>query len=159
MEGVKRDSYRKQNVEMRRVINDADSFQEPLKIFEQKISVFEKTEHAQIHANARDQPAASGVLISGFAHLAAQPKIHCGGPEQKRGERRVPRSVKNVTGHHEKIFPRLPRTDTPVKGDNDYEENDESEGIKKHAGRNTVESTARFIRTMPSQMFRGSWTV
>ena len=54
MESVKGNSDRKQNVQMRRLIDDPDSRKQPLKIFEQKVSVFEKSEHAQIHANARD---------------------------------------------------------------------------------------------------------
>ena len=72
------------------------------------------------------------MLISGFGHLTAKPKVHRGGPEQERSERRVPRAIKNVTGYDEQIFPRLPRTDAPVKSDNDYEENDERERIKEH---------------------------
>jgi hypothetical protein len=72
------------------------------------------------------------MLISGFAHSTAKPKIHGGGSEQKRSERRVPCAVKNVTGYDEQIFPRLPRTNAPVKTDDDYEENDERERIKKH---------------------------
>ena len=132
MEGVKRNSDRKQNVQMRRLIDDPQSREEPLKILEQKVSVFKEPEHAQIHANARNQPATSCVLISGFAHLTAEPKIHRGGPEQERSERRVPGAVKNVTGYDEQIFPRLPRTNAPVKSDDDYEENDERERIKEH---------------------------
>ena len=72
------------------------------------------------------------MLISGFGHLTAKPKIHRGGPEQERSERRVPRAIKNVTGYDEQIFPRLPRTNAPVKSDNDHEENDERERIKEH---------------------------
>ena len=132
MESVKGDSDRKQNVQMRRLIDDPDLCEQPLKVLEQKISVFEEPEHAQIHANARNQPATSCMLISGLGHLPAEPKIHRGGPEQERCERRVPRAIKNVTGYNEQIFPRLPRTNAPVKSDNDYEENDERERIKEH---------------------------
>ena len=117
---------------MRRLIDDPDLREQPLEILEQKVSVFKEPEHAQIHANARDQPATSCMLISGFGHPTAKPKIHRGSPEQQRSERRVPRAVKNVTGYDEQIFPRLPRTNAPVKSDNDYEENDERERIKEH---------------------------
>src|SRR6201993_1824978 len=127
MESVEGNSDRKQNVQMRRLVDDPNSREQPLKIFEQKISVFKKTEHAQIHANARNQPAASCMLISGFAHLMAKPKIHRCCPEQERSERRVPGAVKNVTGYDEQIFPGLPRTNAPEKSDNDYEENDKRE--------------------------------
>ena len=72
------------------------------------------------------------MLISGFGHLTAKPKIHRGRPEQERSERRVPGAVKNVTGYHEQIFPRLPRTNAPVERDNDHEENDERERSKEH---------------------------
>jgi hypothetical protein len=132
MESVKGNSDRKQNVQMRRLIDDPQSREEPLKILEQKVSVFKEPEHAQIHANARNQPATSCMLISGFAHLTTKPEIHRGGPEQEGSERRVPGAIKNVTGYHEQIFPRLPRTNAPVESDNDHEENDERERIEEH---------------------------
>ena len=117
---------------MRRLIDDPHSRQEPLKILQQKVSVFKEPEHAQIHANARNQPATSCMLISGFAHFTAKPEIHRGRPEQEGSERRIPGAIKNVTGYDEQIFPRLPRTNAPVKSDNDYEENDERERIEEH---------------------------
>ena len=132
MKCVKGNSDRKQNVQMRRLINDPHSREEPLKILEQKVSVFKEPEHTQIHANACDQPAAPCMLISGFGHSTAKPKVHRGGPEQERSERGIPGTVKNVTGYDEQIFPRLPRTNAPVKSDNDHEENDERERIKEH---------------------------
>jgi hypothetical protein len=141
MESVKGNSDRKQNVQMRRLINDPDSREQPLKILEQKVSVFKEPEHAQIHANARNQPATS-LLISGFAHLAAKPKIHRGGPEQKRSERWVPGAVKNITGYDEQIFSGLPRMNAPEKSDDDHIENNERERIKEH-GEATIESHCR----------------
>jgi hypothetical protein len=132
MESVKGNSDRKQNVQMRRLIDDPQSREQPLKILEEKISVFEKPEHAQIHANARDQPATSCMLIFGFGQLTAKPEIHRSGPKQESSEGRVPSAIKNVAGYDEQIFPRLPRFNTPVKSDDDYEENDERERIKEH---------------------------
>ena len=133
MEGVKGNSDGKQNVQTRRLIDDPDSREQPLKIFEQKIPVFEKTEHAQIHADAGDQPATLCMLIPGFAHLSTKPEIHGRRPEKEPGEGRVPCPIKNVAGCNEKIFTRLPRTDAPVRSDDHCEENDESERIEKHA--------------------------
>jgi len=78
-------------------------------------------------------------MISGFAHLTAKPKIHRCGPEQERSERRVPGAIKNVAGYDEQIFPRLPRSNTPVKSDDDHEETDERERIKEH-GEAAIES-------------------
>ena len=72
------------------------------------------------------------MLIFRFGHLTAKPKIHRGGPEQQRSERRVPGAIKNIAGYDEQIFPRLPRANAPVKSDNDHEENDERERIKEH---------------------------
>ena len=72
------------------------------------------------------------MLIFSFAHSTAKPEIHRGGPEQERSEGRVPGAIKNVAGYDEQIFPRLPRTNAPVKSDNDYEENDKRERIKEH---------------------------
>ena len=142
MESVKRNSDRKQDVQMRRLIEDPDSREQPLEILEQKVSVFKEPEHAQIHANARNQPTTSCMLISGFAHSTAKPKIHRCGAEQERGERRVPSAIKNVTGYDEQVFPRCPGTNAPVKGDNDHEENDESERVKEH-GEATIELYCR----------------
>src|SRR6476660_1959378 len=142
MESVKGNSDRKQNVQMRRLIDDPQSREQPLKILEQEVSVFKEPEHAQIHANARNQPATSCMLIPGFGHLTAKPKIHRGGPEQKPGERRVPGAVKNITGYHEQIFSGLPRTNAPEKSDNDHVENNEGERIKKH-GEATIELRCR----------------
>jgi hypothetical protein len=142
MESIKRNADRKQNVQMRRLVNDPDSREQPLKIFEQKVSVLKEPEHAQIHANARNQPATSGMLIPGVAHLTAKPEIHRGGTEQERSERRVPGAIKNVTGYDEQIFPCLPRTNAPVGRDNDHEENNERERIKEH-GEATIELPGR----------------
>jgi hypothetical protein len=124
------------------LIEDSDSRDQPLKVFEQKVSVFKEPEHAQIHANARNQPATSCMLIFGFGHLTAKPKIHRGSPEQERSERRVPGAIKNVTGYDEQIFPGLPRTNAPVKSDNNHEKNDERERIKEH-GEATIELHCR----------------
>lgn len=112
---------------MRRLIHDSDLSQQPLKILQQKIPVLEKTQHAQIHANARNQPTTSCMLIFGLGHLAAQPEIHGRRPKQKRSERRVPGAVKNVAGYDENIFAGLPGANAPVNGNDDYEKNDESE--------------------------------
>src|SRR5436190_22715672 len=139
---VKGNSDRKQNVQMRRLINDPHSREQPLKILEQKVSVFEKPQHAQIHANARNQPATSCMLISGLAHLTAKPEIHRGGPEHERSEWRVPGAVKNVAGYDEKILACLPGFNAPVSSDYDYKENDESERIKEHV-ENTIELPCR----------------
>ena len=155
MESVKRNSDREQNVQMRRLVNDPCSRKKPLKILEQKISVFEKAEHAQVHANARDQPATSGTLICGLAHLTTKPEIHRGGPEQESGKRRVPCAIKNVAGYYEKIFARLPRTDTPVSSDDDDKENDESERIKEHA-KAAIESRYPRAPIILFETYRGS---
>jgi hypothetical protein len=117
---------------MRRLINDPQPRKQPLKILEQKIPVFEKSEHAQIHANAGDEPPTFCMLIFGFAHLSTKPEIHGGRPEQEPGEGRVPGSIKNVAGYDEKVFTRLPGTYAPVNRDDDCEENDESERVEKH---------------------------
>src|SRR5262245_40532480 len=131
MERVKGNSDRKQNVQVRWLIDDPDSREQPLKILEQKVSVFKEPEHAQIHANARNQPATSR-MFSGLGHLTAKQKIHRCGPKQKRSKWRVPCAIKNITGYDEQIFSGLPRTNAPVGSDNDHIENNERERIKKH---------------------------
>src|SRR5712691_2392655 len=103
---------------MRRLIDDADAREEPLEILKEKISVFEEAEHAQVHAHARDQPAAFCMSIFRFSNLPAEPEIHCGGGKQQRGKRWIPCAVKNVT------------------------EDDESERIKQH-GESAIELRCR----------------
>jgi hypothetical protein len=102
---------------------------------EQKISVFEKTEHAQVHANAGDQPTLPGSAFLSFAYLAPEPEIHrrCG--KKQRGKGRIPRAVENVAGDHEQVFSQLPPAETPVERNDDYIENDEGKRIKKHDGK------------------------
>lgn len=56
MKGVKGNANRQKDVEVGWMINDTDACQQPLEIFEQEISVFEETEHAQVHANAGHEP-------------------------------------------------------------------------------------------------------
>ncbi len=117
---------------MRRLIDDPDAREEPLEILKEKISVFEEAEHAQVHAHARDQPAAFCMSILRFANLPTEPEIHCGGGEKQRGKRWIPCAVKNVTGDDEQVFPQRPRSDAPVERDDHYKEDDESERIKQH---------------------------
>ena len=162
MESVKGNSNWKQNVQMRWLIDDPESREQPLKILEQEVSVFKESQHAQIHANACDQPATFCILISGFGHLTAKPKIHGGSPEQESSKGRVPGAIKNVAGYDEQIFPRLPGTNAPVKSDDDHEENDEGKRIKEHAklrSNYTVESAERVTRAILRQMFRGSGAI
>ena len=132
MKRVEGNADRQKDVEVRWVIDDADAREEPLEIFQQEISVFEEPEHAQVHADTADQPTSPRGPILGFANLPAQPKIHRGGRKEERGKRWVPRTVKNVTCDHEQIFSRGPGMDAPVRGHDDDEKDNESDGIEKH---------------------------
>jgi hypothetical protein len=125
MKGVKRNSDREQDVQMRRLINDPDPRYQPLKILEQKIPVLEKAEHAQVHANARDQPAFLGRTILGLSDFSPEPEIHGSGGEEQRGERWIPGAVKNVAGDDQDIFSQFPAAQAPVERHHDNEENDE----------------------------------
>ena len=139
---------------MRRLVDDANARDQPLEILKEKISVFEKPEHAQIHANARDEPGAFGTRIFRFANLTTEPEIHCSGGEKQSRKRRIPRAVKKVTGDDEQIFPQRPRTDTPIKDDNDYEEGNESERVKKH-GAGAIELCCRRQRPIYASHVEG----
>ena len=132
MERVKRNADWKQNVEMRRLIDDSGAGEQPLKILEEKISVLEKPEHAQVHADAGDKPSFLSMSILRLADLAPEPEIHRRRGKEERGEWRVPRAVKDVARDHEQIFSQIPSTQAPVERNDDYEENDEGERIKKH---------------------------
>src|SRR5437660_12923991 len=109
MEGVERNADRQKNIEMRRLIDDSNVREQPLEILEQEISIFEEREHAQVHADARDQPNAPFVSIFSFANLQTEPEIHCRGGEQKGSERRIPGAVNSVADNNKQIFPRSTR--------------------------------------------------
>ena len=132
MERVEGNTDRQKDVEVRWVIDDADAREEPLEIFQQEVSVFEKPEHAEVHADTADQPTSSRRPALGFANLPAQPKIHGGGGKEERGKRWIPGAVKNVTGDHEQILSRIPGADAPVQRHYDGEEDNEGEGIEEH---------------------------
>ncbi len=132
MESVEGNANRQKDVEVWWMVDDADAREEPLEIFQQEVSVFEKTEHAQVHADAADQPTSSRRLVLGFGNLPAQPKIHRGSGKKKRGKWGVPRAIKNVARGHQQILPRIPGTDAPVQRHHDREEDNEGEGIEEH---------------------------
>ena len=135
MESVKGNADRQQNVEVRRLINDPRARKHPLEILKKKISVLKKAEHAEIHADAGDEPALLCALSLGFANLAAEPEIHRGGGEEQRGKRRIPCAIENVTRDNEEILAGVPTVETPIDRGNDDVENDEGERIKKHGQR------------------------
>jgi hypothetical protein len=132
MKRVEGNSDRQKYVEVRRVINDADPRDEPLEIFEQKVSVFEKAEHAEVHANARHQPDAARMLSFRLCDSRSEPEIHCRRGKEERGKGRVPRAVKNVAGADEQVFARVPGADAPVKCHYDSKKDDERQRIEKH---------------------------
>src|SRR5438105_10296443 len=117
---------------MGRMVDDADPRHEPLEIFEQEVSVFEKPKHAQVHADTADQPYAPRMAWFGLGNSSPEPEIHRGGGKEKRSKWWVPRAVKNITGGHEQIFSRGPGMDAPVRGHDHREKDNEGERIEKH---------------------------
>ena len=71
------------------------------------------------------------------AHLSAKPEIHCRGGKEQRRERWIPRAVKDVACDYQKILARVPGTNAPIRDDDNYKENDESQRIEKHEARGT----------------------
>ena len=132
MKRVEGNADRQKDVEMRWMVDDADAREEPLEIFQQEVSIFEKPEHAQVHADTADQPSSSRRLVLRFGNLPAKPKIHRGGGKKERGKWWVPGAVKNVARGHQQILPRIPGADAPVKRHYDGEEDNEGEGIEEH---------------------------
>ena len=133
MKSVKGNADREKDVEMWRMVDYPDAGEEPLEIFQQEVSVFEKAKHAEVHADTADQPSSSRRLVLGFGNLPAKPKIHRGGGKKERGKRWVPGSVKNVARGHQQILPRIPGADAPVQRHYDHEEDNKGERIEKHA--------------------------
>src|SRR5438552_15435536 len=121
MERVKGNADRKQNIEVRWLVDDAPAREQPLEILKEEISVFEKPEHAQIHAHTGDQPAAARTPL-GLRNLPPQPEIHRGCGKKECGKGRIPRAVKDVAGGDEEIFPQRPGTDATIEYDTDYAE-------------------------------------
>src|SRR5438045_8786448 len=104
MERVEGNADRQKDVEVRWMIDDADAREEPLEIFQQEVSVFEKPEHAEVHADTADQPSSSRRLVLGFGNLPAQPKIHRGGGKSERGKGWIPSAVTAITRGNEQII-------------------------------------------------------
>src|SRR6266567_8894227 len=96
MKRVEGNADGQKNVEMRWLIDDADAREQPLKILQEKVPIFEKPEHAQVHADAANQPSAPRMASFGLGNSSAEPKIHCRRGEEQRGEWWVPRAVKSV---------------------------------------------------------------
>src|SRR5438874_11904543 len=142
MKRVKGNPNGQENVEMRWLVDDTDAREQPLKILEEKVPVFEEPEHAQVHADAANQPDASRMASFGLGNSSAEPKIHCRRGKEQGGERWVPRAVENIARDHEKIFPRVPRTHTPVGSQDDCKKDDEGERIEKHARRDCLSKEA-----------------
>ena len=132
MERVEGNADRQKDVEVRWMIDDADAGEEPLEIFQQEVSVFEKPEHAQVHADTGNQPCATRGSVFRFCNLPAQPKIHRGSGKKERGKRWIPGAVKNVARGHQQILSRIPGADAPVQRHYDGEEDNEGEGIEEH---------------------------
>src|SRR5256885_6248438 len=99
---------KKKDVEMWRMVDHPDAGEEPLEIFQQEVSVFEKPEHAQVHADTGNQPCATRGSVFRFCNLPAQPKIHRGSGKKERGKRWIPGAVKNVARGHQQILSRIP---------------------------------------------------
>src|SRR5437773_9516774 len=99
---------------MRWLINDANASEQPLKIFQEKVPVFEKSQHTQIHADAGTQPRATRMSSFCPAHLSAEPKIHRRRGKEQRREGRIPRAVKDVAGDYEEILPCIQKVATTI---------------------------------------------
>jgi hypothetical protein len=117
----------------------------PLKIFQQKVPVFEESQHAQVHADAGNQPRATWTPAFCPAHLPAQPKIHCRRRKEQRREGGIPGAVKDVASDYEKILARVPGTDAPIACDDDYKKDNEGKRIEKHTGARSAYSRVALI--------------
>src|SRR2546428_4919225 len=62
----------------------------------------------------------------------SEPKIHRRRGKKQRGEWRIPCAVKNIARYYQKIFPRVPGTDAPVRGHDDRKKDYEGERVEKH---------------------------
>jgi hypothetical protein len=144
---IKGNADRQKNVEMRRLINDAAPREEPLKIFEQKVPVFEKPEHAQVHADTGNQPDATGMFSFCLRDSGPEPKVHCRRGKEERGKGRIPRAIKNVAGDDEQVFPRVPTADAPIERYHDREKNYERERIEKHEVARFLSEKGRMVST------------
>src|SRR5438552_13074184 len=135
MKRVKGNANGQKNVEMRWLVDETDSREQTLKILEQKVPKIEEPEHAQVHADAANQPDAARTASFSRGNSSAEPKIHCRRGKEQRGKWRVPRAIKNVARAHEKILARVPGTHAPVHAYNTCKEDDERERIEEHGRR------------------------
>src|SRR6267378_904325 len=98
---------------MRWLISDANASQQPLKILQQEVPIFEESQHAQVHADAGNQPRAARMQSLCPAHSSTEPKIHCRRGKEQHCERGVPRAVKGIARNYEEIFLGVPGTYAP----------------------------------------------
>src|ERR1051325_2577124 len=120
---------------MRRLVNNSNTRQQPLEILQQKISIFEKTQHAQVHANAGNEPPALPMRTLRFGNPATKPEIHAGCRKEQRSKWRVPSAVKNVTRYNQQIFSQLPAVKTPIERDDNRKEDNKRERVEEHCER------------------------
>src|SRR5437868_14320536 len=100
MKSVEGNADRQKDIEVRRMVDHADAREDPLEIFQQEVSVFEKPEHAQVHADTANQPYAPRMAWFGPGNSSPEPEIHRRRGKEKCGERRIPSAVKNVARSH-----------------------------------------------------------
>src|SRR5436190_8501589 len=100
---------------MRRLINNPYAGEEPLEILQEKVSILEEAQHAEIHADTADQPRFARRPRFRFGDLPAQPEIHRGCGKEEGGERGIPCAVKNIARGYEQILPCCPRPYRPIK--------------------------------------------
>src|ERR1700747_1693538 len=105
---------------MRWLVNDSDPREQPLEILQEKISIFEEPEHAQVHPHAGTQPRALPMRLRS-GNLTAEPEIHAGCRKEQRGKWRVPGAVKNIARYDQQVSSQLPPLKAPVKCDDNRE--------------------------------------
>src|SRR4051812_31413099 len=132
MKSVEGDADRQKDVKVRRLIVDPASSENPGKILEQEVSVFEEPQHAEVDRDTDPQPDAALPGRLYFTHFSAEIKIESGGRKQQRSERRVPRAIENIARDEKEVLTRIPRTHAPVQAEHNHEKGDKGKRVKQH---------------------------
>jgi len=130
---VKGNADRQDDVPGRRLVGDACRVHQRGEILKQKLAIFEEPQKAEIDDERQDQEQPPPRLGLRLMDPARRLPVDDGRDEEKNDERRIPRRVENIAGDKKVEFFDAPAERRAMQRNHNGEENDESQGVEKHA--------------------------
>jgi hypothetical protein len=136
------------------VIDDADAREQPLKFLQQKVPVFEKPEHAQVHADAANhQPRREWRPFALAIRLPSQKSIAV--VEKSRAANGGFQPRRKCSSRPQEIFSRIPGTHAPVHAHDDCKKTTNVSELKSMAARDCLSKKACWWPVHFSRSFCG----